>query len=271
VYESGFEIKALEQVIQADFKNPTKTQLRSALLVNPLSVEGPDNGKLLQAFINETNGKQLEAVGNAIRSGYYRGDTTEQVIRDIRGTRAAKFKDGIIARVGRSIETTTRTALQHSAVQAREQTWDANSDIVKGVKWTSTLDGRTSVICRSLDGEEFKLREGPRPPIHINCRSSVTAVLDSRFKELETGGKRFARDEDGVEYVPASQNYYQWLKNQPAAFQDSAIGPTRGALLRNGGLSPDRFAELQLNKNFAPVTLDQMRDLEPAAFERAGL
>jgi SPP1 gp7 family putative phage head morphogenesis protein len=271
VYESGFEIKSLSQVIEAEFKKPSKTQLRSALLTNPLSVEGADKGKLLKAFISDTNATQLRAVENALRSGYYQGLTTQEVVRNIRGTKAAGFKDGILARVGNSINAVTRTALQHSAVQAREETWDANADIVKSVQWASVLDSRTSPQCRHLDGMEFGLREGPRPPIHINCRSTMIAVLDPKFKSLSEGRTRFSRSEDGIEYVPASQNYYDWLKNQPAAFQDSAIGSTRGKLFRNGGLSKERFSELQLNKNFEPVTLKQMRALEPAAFERAGI
>lgn len=33
----------------------------------------------------------------------------------------------------------------------------------------------------------------------------------------------------------------------------------------------ERFAELQLDRDFAPLTLVQMKNLEPLAFERAGL
>jgi hypothetical protein len=32
-----------------------------------------------------------------------------------------------------------------------------------------------------------------------------------------------------------------------------------------------RFSELQLDRNFHPLTLDQMKALEPLTFERAGL
>jgi hypothetical protein len=53
--------------------------------------------------------------------------------------------------------------------------------------------------------------------------------------------------------------------------QDSIIGPTRGKLLRKGGLSSQRFAELQLSKNYKPLTLDEMKKLEPVAFEKAGI
>jgi len=55
------------------------------------------------------------------------------------------------------------------------------------------------------------------------------------------------------------------------AFIETAIGPTRARLLMNGGLSAERFAALQLDKNFQPLTLDEMKDLEPLAFQRAGV
>ena len=66
-------------------------------------------------------------------------------------------------------------------------------------------------------------------------------------------------------------SYYDWLKQQPAAFQDKAIGPVRAKLFREGGLSIERFSELQLDRNFSPLTLVQMKALEPLAFERAGI
>ncbi|MDF2490951.1 MAG: phage head morphosis protein, partial [Pseudomonas sp.] len=31
------------------------------------------------------------------------------------------------------------------------------------------------------------------------------------------------------------------------------------------------FSELQLDRNFRPLTLEQMKGLEPLAFERAGI
>ena len=36
-------------------------------------------------------------------------------------------------------------------------------------------------------------------------------------------------------------------------------------------LTVERFAELQLDRNFAPLTLVQMRALEPLAFLRANI
>jgi hypothetical protein len=88
---------------------------------------------------------------------------------------------------------------------------------------------------------------------------------------LDEGATRASKGADGGEQVPASLNYYEWLKTQPSEFQDVALGPTRGELFRKGGLSAERFAELNLGKNFEPLTLEQMKELEPVAFARAGL
>jgi hypothetical protein len=74
-----------------------------------------------------------------------------------------------------------------------------------------------------------------------------------------------------VEHVPGSESFYEWLKRQPASFQEQAIGVARAKLLRDGGLSAKRFAELQLDRNFKPLTLDELRQIEPLAFKRAGL
>jgi SPP1 gp7 family putative phage head morphogenesis protein len=270
-YEAGFEIRSLNQVVDYDFILPSTNQLISAVNTNPLSVEGPDRGKLLDAFMREWTGKTADRVSGAISAGYYQGQTTNQILQTIRGTRAQQFTDGLLAMSNKDASLMTRTALQHSASQAREQVWRANSDIVKKVRWVSTLDARTSQICQSLDGQQYPVDKGPRPPIHIGCRSTVVAVLDDRFAFLDQGATRAARGSQGAGSVDAKQTYFSWLKDQPAGFQDAAIGQQRARLLRDGGLSAERFAELQLGKTFEPLTLAQMRNLDPLAFERAGI
>jgi len=85
------------------------------------------------------------------------------------------------------------------------------------------------------------------------------------------GATRASVGADGGKQVSADIDYYHWLQQQPASFQDEAIGPMRAKLFREGGLSVERFAELQLDRNFAPLTLAQMKTLEPLAFQRAGV
>ena len=94
-------------------------------------------------------------------------------------------------------------------------------------------------------------------------------MLTKLSEMFSKGATRASVGADGAGQVSASLDYYRWLQQQPIAFQDAAIGPKRAKLFREGGLSVERFAELQLDRNFAPLTLKQMKALEPLAFERA--
>ena len=98
---------------------------------------------------------------------------------------------------------------------------------------------------------------GPMPPIHIGCRSTINFVLDDSLglQELDEGGTRASKTGP----VPANQTYYDWLKTQPKSFQVDAIGKQRAEWLTDGKLNSEQFARLNLNKNFEPLTLEEMR------------
>lgn len=265
-YEAGFETKALNSVVQGvTFATPAPAQVWAAATTAPLSVRGPQGGKLLEPFIRDWSQGEIQAVTGVIRRGVFEGQTNAEIIRAIRGTKALKYRDGLLETTRRHADAVVRTAVQHVSSSARFETWQHNK--LARYRWVSTLDSRTTTQCRSLDGQVFELGKGPRPPIHIGCRSTTVPELDDGLDFLDEGATRASKTGP----VSADLSYYDWLKQQPAAFQDSALGPIRGRLFRNGGLSAERFARLNLDKNFKPLTLDEMRALEPAAFSRAGL
>lgn len=265
--EADWEAKALGAMTKGfETVVPPTEQIRQAVLLTPMAVQGAGGGQLLAPFLENWEAKNIDTLTGLIRRGYYEGRTTAQILRDVRGSAELKYADGGLAVVNRSAQAIIKTTIQDAATKAREETLRDNK-VVTGVIWVSTLDDRTSAQCQSLDGQRFDLGQGPRPPIHVNCRSTIVPEIDKAFAALEKGMTRATIDGP----VPAKETYFDWLKTQPAAFQDQAIGPTRGQLLRDGGLSADRFAELQLGRNFEPLTLAEMRKLEPVAFERAGL
>ncbi|WP_210713283.1 minor capsid protein [Pseudomonas sp. MWU349] len=273
-YEAQFEATSLTRAapvgVSFEAAVPGAAAIRTAILSNPLSVRGVGGGKLLKSFIDGFTATERQRLTGAIRQGFFEGQTNFQIIKNIRGTKALNYNDGILATTNRNAGAIVRTAVQHVATQARMETLKENSDVVQAVEWVSTLDSKTTPQCRTLDKHRFKLTEGPRPPIHINCRSTVVAV--TKFSVLFTkDATRASVGEGGPQQVRADLSYYEWLKQQPAAFQDKAIGPKRARLFREGGLSVERFAELQLDRNFSPLTLAQMKALEPLAFERAGI
>ncbi len=108
-------------------------------------------------------------------------------------------------------------AVQHVATQARMETLKENADVVQSVERVSTLDSKTTSQCRTLDKQRFKLTEGPRPPIHIKRRSTLVAV--TRFSALfAKDAMRASIGDGGAQQVRADLSYYDWLKQQPAAF-----------------------------------------------------
>lgn len=270
-YEAGFTERAVSQYVTAEFNSPSSTQVIGAVLSRPLDVEGVDGGKLLKPFFDGYEQKTKDRVKGAIRQGYAQGQTNREIQQRIIGTRANGYKDGIMAISNREANLITRTAVQHAASYSSEKFYEVNSDKIIGVRWISTLDSRTTAQCKSLDRKVFKIDKGPRPPIHIGCRSTTAPEVSSKLDYLKKGATRPTRGADGVELVPQSTTYYSWLKTQDLEFIETVIGPTRAKLLLDGGLSAERFADLQLNKRFEPLTLEQMRLLEPTAFKRAGI
>lgn len=214
--------------------------------------------------MEKTEAKILESV---VRTGWLDGLTVQEMSRRIKGTRAQRFRDGYSRQMNRRVEAQVRTAIQHFASLSHEAVWKANSSIVEGYEWVSTLDSRTTTQCRSLDGQVFQIGQGPRPPIHYNCRSVTVPSMDDEFNFLDTDATRASVRGP----VDASETYYTWLKKQPFEFQETALGPTRAKLFADGGISPEKFAAMNIGNDFLPLTLDEMRSANPTAFSKAGL
>lgn len=235
--------------IAMNIASPTSEQLFAAVHSRPFE------GAILKDYYDRLPETIMEPVKRTLAQGFAEGRTTPQLIRELRGTRAAQYTDGILQQPRRSIEKLVRTAVNHTATTAREEVYKFNEDIIGGVRWVSTLDMRTSEICMGLDGQVFDPGVGPRPPAHWNCRSTTTPITKS-WKELGFNidelppGTRASMDGQ----VPATETYQTWLEKQPKEIQDEALGPERAALFRDG-MSVDRFTA-----DGRTLTLDELRD-----------
>jgi len=262
ISEGLFEKDALESIVDGiNFQLPSDAQLMAAVNAAPIAATG---GKVMKEVWKDFTAANTKRLGNLIRLGYAEGKTTTQVISEVSKTGIPIVKRAQVALV--------RTTLQHASNQARMEVLKENRGVVRGVRWTATLDRRTAIPDAALDGRVFPLDKGPRPPLHINCRCTIVAELKKKYEHFSRGRTRSERDPiTGAVTTGQHQSYYGWLKGQPADVQNSIIGPSRGKLLRNGGLTSKRFAALQIDKNFAPLTLDEMKKLNPVAFTKAGL
>jgi SPP1 gp7 family putative phage head morphogenesis protein len=270
-HEAEFSARALIATVDVQIEIPAPQQIEAAVFSSPLSVRGADGGKLLEGFIQDWSTRDTDAVVGAIRRGVFEGQTNAQIVKAIRGTKALSYSDGLLDLTSRHAAAVVHTAVQHASTIARMATFAANEDIVQSVRWIATLDNRTCPRCGALDQRVFPLKKGPRSPLHPFCRCTTVPELAPQFAALSKGRTRTSVGAEGAAIVSGSEDYYTWLGRQPARFQDAAIGPARATLLRDGGLSASRFAQLQLDKRFAPMTLEQMKALEPLAFERAGV
>lgn len=223
-------------------------------------------GLTLDSWFTTVERSTQRNVMTAVNRGIVEGETTEQIIRRIRGTKRFKFTDGVMQTTRRQAEAITRTAISHISNQARLEFFKENADIIKSLKWVATLDLRTCILCAPLDGKVFPIDKGPRPPRHVKCRCAMTAVLKSA-KEIGLNripeGKRSAIDGQ----VPGDITYGKWLKKQPLSLQEDVLGIKKARLFNAGKLPIEKFLDARLK----PLTLKQLRLKEKKAFNQAGL
>lgn len=228
----------------------------SADQVYAVAMSRPFQGRLLRDWAATLPESRLRSIREAIRSGIVAGDTTADIIRKIRGTKALRYEDGILARPRRDLATVVQTAISHTAQTARQAYVEANADLVKALRWVSTLDSNTSPMCRVRDGLLYSADAKHRPQghsipwgdgpgrLHFNCRSVSVPVFKS-WRELgldvDDLPPSTRASMDGQ--VPADLAYADWLARQSAERQDEILGPVRGELYRKGGLRLDRFTD----------------------------
>lgn len=263
-YEAEFQQNMITSLapIKLDIVTPTAAHLKAAVDSRPFQ------GRILSEWYDGLEAGAQTRLRGVIRMGVVEGQTVDQMVKKITGTASLQYKDGVQEVSRRGAEALVRTAVNHTVNVARTDTYQANADVIKGVQWVSTLDSRTTLLCASRDGQVFPIDSGPRPPAHINCRSSTVPVLKS-WKEMGISlseapeGTRASMDGQ----VAASTTYQSWLEGKSAAFQDDILGPTKGKLFREGGLTLDKFVD----RNGAEYTLDELRKREADAFTKAGL
>lgn len=83
---------------------------------------------------------------------------------------------------------------------------------IEKYKFIATLDSRTSDICREHDKKVYNIEDAKAgenlPPLHPNCRSTVSAYLGEEYESAI----RVARNENGENEYVDNVPYGEWLK-----------------------------------------------------------
>lgn len=180
-----------------------------------------------------------------IRNSALIGDSEYNAMREIRD----RFEI-----TGRNSATLVRTGNASIANQAQVLLLEANEDIVKYKQHLSTLDSRTSLICKFRDGMKWKIDGTPvghsepfiQPPLHPNCRSIIIMLVNEDHPT--TRASEFGQ-------VDGSMNYADFLRDQSDSYQNKVLGKQRAQWFRDDKLD---FRKM-LNQEDRPMTIEQLR------------
>jgi SPP1 gp7 family putative phage head morphogenesis protein len=88
---------------------------------------------------------------------------------------------GVVNGARQDNQSAISTALQHLSTGVKET---VIKKYAKYYSWVSVIDSRTTAICTQRDGTVYEMGEGPLPPAHIRCRSTI-APWDGTYYKSE--------------------------------------------------------------------------------------
>lgn len=201
-------------------------------------------------FVEQNLASQAENVNGIVRSGYANGLTG----REMRGQISNLF-DGMLMRHAEAI---ARTGYNTYAMVGRRAFAEANKDIVTREVPIVTFDSRLSNICASI-GARYGQRGWPvgespigYPSYHVSCRTQVVPLAEGQ----SLTGTRSSVGADGGKQIDAKTTINQFVKDQPAEWQNRLLGERRAQLFRDGKLSLKNLTDA----NLQPLTLDEVLD-----------
>lgn len=288
---AGLQYKSTVQALNGAIGVPILRRLPTESQINAIMRDSLIQGHHSAAWW-KTQSETLQFKFNGeMRDGFLRGESVPDLVRRVRGTKANNYNDGIMNIPKNQAETLVRTSVQTVSNTARLETIEENQDLMKGIRWVATLDGRTTKICISLDGLMWSLpdykpighnKEFPGVTAHWGCRSTQSPVLKSlaelsgkKIKPLDDKTFQQAVDDNlkakGVDperrnkmkarvrasmdgAVPATRTYGEWLETKDETFQDQVLGKRRADLFRSGTLGVRQLT----NHDNRPLTLEQL-------------
>lgn len=261
-YEYQFNSSFLGRLVKASVKlnEPSAELIAQYVLNDPLELHvgaGRKRYRIASALAQFGDKKTADIISE-IGIGHSLGETQRQIVRRLTSLGVSHEEQ-----VGALVSTVTN----HASASARAKQLQDNDDILKGKQDIANLDSRTTPFCRSIDHRIVPL-DGPSPPYHWRCRTSQIPVLKDEYAREIPGSVRPAVGPGGAQQVSSKTTYGEWLARQPASFQKEVLGPARYKLFSKGELTLDRFVDGETGQQY---TLNQLKELEPHAFELAGM
>jgi SPP1 gp7 family putative phage head morphogenesis protein len=193
-------------------------------------------GSDLDQFVNTVKRKQLPDLRDEFQASMIAGESIETAARRLRDSMGYSLT---------AAKAVARTAINAASNRGLDQVYRANRDLMKGLKYTATLDTRTCEICGGYDGSIYSMKESrPHTPVHINCRCLFVPVMKSAA-ELGLGPMELPETArasmDGA--APETLEYPDWFLKQKAARQQAILGKKKYADWKSGAFTPKFLKE----------------------------
>lgn len=276
LWEATWQQNAVRRVLKDSPATlaPFRTFFFPESLATILLKRTPIRGKTLSDWFDLLAANDTSRVAEAVRIGLREGVSPQEVGINIRGTATKSFDDGISGRVRNQVDSLVKTAAVEVTQSVREKVWTKNKKRISGVVWTSVLDGRTSEICRGLDGrvaplfgKEDTLDPGlprleppdKRPPAHFRClpgdslvasRSDIAGVSKRWFE-----GNLVVLRTAGQQEISCTPNHpiltgRGWVAAELVNETDCVFSDSRTDLPFSSGESEDQYVVSTLEELF---------------------
>lgn len=134
----------------------------------------PSNGMFLLPFIRLFAMIAQANIEHAIRKAWTNKLTVEETLASIVGT--GEIVQGTPTELSKiKVHSTAviNTTVAHPAAIVLA---GVTSALFTHYMWVSVMDSRTTDICRSRNHNVYRYGQGPLPPAHMNCRSSIAPL-----------------------------------------------------------------------------------------------
>jgi SPP1 gp7 family putative phage head morphogenesis protein len=195
--ETKWAAKALGSAIPVEFNFASVDSATLKQLVTKTPFAGGTNAaRTLDQWWTGLKAVDAQRIQEAIQLGMTLGESVEQMVARVRLVHDLTRANAAAV---------VRTSVNHASNRARESFFEANASIIEALRWTSTLDGRTTLICQARDGKLAPITPGvevpeprlepptARPPAHAGCRSLTVAILDANAIADQLPDRPFVR------------------------------------------------------------------------------
>src|SRR5262249_14938692 len=107
----------------------------------------PAFGNLMKDALQEQQRRKFNLIRTVLQRNVASGKGTDDVIKALKGTALANYRDGAFATGRTAAERLLRTLVNHATSVVANALFGGNDDNFDGVQWVATLDTRTCIEC----------------------------------------------------------------------------------------------------------------------------